>query len=40
MRDLLARPWVKPLLFVLCTLPACWLVGAGLLDRLGANPAR
>ena len=39
MRDLLARPWVKPLLFVLCTLPACWLVGAGLLDRLGANPA-
>ncbi len=35
----LARPWAKPLLFVLCTLPAFWLVGAGLLDRLGANPA-
>ncbi|WP_342132852.1 sulfite oxidase heme-binding subunit YedZ [Hydrogenophaga sp. OTU3427] len=39
MKALLARPWVKPLLFVLCTLPAFWLVGAGLLDRLGANPA-
>jgi sulfoxide reductase heme-binding subunit YedZ len=39
MRDLLAQPWVKPLLFVLCTLPACWLVGAALLDQLGANPA-
>ena len=39
MLALLTRPWVKPLLFVLCTLPAVWLVGAGLLDRLGANPA-
>jgi sulfoxide reductase heme-binding subunit YedZ len=39
MQALLARPWVKPLVFVLCTLPALWLVGAGLLDRLGANPA-
>lgn len=39
MHKLLAQAWVKPLLFVLCTLPAFWLVGAGLLDRLGANPA-
>ena len=39
MNKLLAQPWVKPLLFVLCLLPACWLVGAGLLDQLGANPA-
>ena len=39
MQALLARSWVKPLLFVLCTLPAFWLVGAGLLNQLGANPA-
>ena len=39
MQKLLAQAWVKPMLFVLCTLPAFWLVGAGLLDRLGANPA-
>lgn len=39
MRELLARSWVKPLLFVLCAAPAVWLVGAGLADRLGANPA-
>jgi sulfoxide reductase heme-binding subunit YedZ len=39
MRELLARPWVKPLLFLLCVAPAVWLVGAGLADRLGANPA-
>lgn len=35
----LAKPWVKPALFVLCLLPAVRLVGAGLLDQLGANPA-
>jgi sulfoxide reductase heme-binding subunit YedZ len=39
MNKLLAQAWVKPLLLVLCLLPAVWLVGAGLLDRLGANPA-
>ena len=39
MNKLLAQAWVKPLLFVLCLLPAVWLVGAGLLNQLGANPA-
>ncbi len=35
----LLRPWVKPLLFVLCLLPFAWLVVGALTDRLGANPA-
>jgi sulfoxide reductase heme-binding subunit YedZ len=30
---------VKPVLFVLCLLPALWLVAAAATDRLGANPA-
>ena len=39
MNKLLAQAWVKPLLFVCCALPAVWLVSAGLLNQLGANPA-
>jgi len=39
MNKLLGQVWVKPLLFLLCLLPAVRLVGAGLLDQLGANPA-
>lgn len=39
MRKLLARPAVKPALFVLCLLPLAWLVYAAWADRLGANPA-
>ena len=30
---------VKPALFVLCLLPATWLVWAAVADQLGANPA-
>lgn len=30
---------VKPVVFVLCLLPAAWLVWAALQDQLGANPA-
>lgn len=35
----LSRGWVKPGLFVLCLLPAVWLVLGAATDRLGANPA-
>lgn len=35
----LLHPAVKPLLFVLCLLPAAWLVYAAGTDQLGANPA-
>lgn len=36
---LLQRRAVKPALFVLCLLPALWLVTAAVTDQLGANPA-
>lgn len=36
---LLLHPVVKPLLFVLCLLPAAWLVYAAATEQLGANPA-
>lgn len=39
MNRLLARPWVKPLLWLLCLAPALWLVWSVFMDRLGANPA-
>ena len=35
----LMRPWVKPLVFVLCLLPCLWLLYAAFSDGLGANPA-
>lgn len=36
---LLGHPAAKPLAFVLCLLPALWLVWAAFTDQLGANPA-
>jgi len=39
MRALLGHPATKPLVFVLCLLPACWLFWAAATDQLGANPA-
>lgn len=35
----LGHPAVKPVVFVLCLLPAAWLLWAAFNDRLGANPA-
>lgn len=35
----LMKPWVKPLVWLLCALPLALLVLAGVQDRLGANPA-
>ena len=35
----LLKPWVKPLLWALCAVPALALLGAALLEQLGANPA-
>lgn len=35
----LLRPWVKPLLFVLCLLPFAWLLNGAVANTLGANPA-
>ncbi len=35
----LLGPAVKPLLFLVCLLPALWLVYAAACDQLGANPA-
>lgn len=35
----LLRPWVKPLLFVLCLLPFAWLLNGAVTNTLGANPA-
>ncbi|MGB0721599.1 MAG: sulfite oxidase heme-binding subunit YedZ [Gammaproteobacteria bacterium] len=32
------RPWLKPLVFTLCLLPALVLVGDGLTGNLGVNP--
>ncbi len=43
MRNLLNRwllqSWAKPGLFLLCLLPAIWLVFGAFTDQLGANPA-
>ena len=36
---LLGRGWVKPMLFLVCLLPAAWLFWAAVNDQLGANPA-
>jgi sulfoxide reductase heme-binding subunit YedZ len=38
-RKLLLHPAAKPLVFVLCSLPALWLVYAAVTHQLGANPA-
>jgi len=35
----LMQGWVKPALFLLCLLPAIWLVFSAVSDQLGANPA-
>lgn len=32
------KPWLKPVIFILCLLPLAWLTFALLTDRLGANP--
>jgi sulfoxide reductase heme-binding subunit YedZ len=32
------KPWLKPLVFVVCLLPLVWLGGRLVLDQLGANP--
>ncbi|WP_066474060.1 sulfite oxidase heme-binding subunit YedZ [Comamonas terrae] len=39
MQKQLLRPWVKPLLFVLCLLPFAWLLNGAVANTLGANPA-
>lgn len=38
MRKLLLHPAAKPLVFVLCLIPAAWLVYAAAANQLGANP--
>ncbi|MEK8086857.1 protein-methionine-sulfoxide reductase heme-binding subunit MsrQ [Aquabacterium sp. A3] len=35
----LLAPWAKPVCWALCAVPALALLGAGLADALGANPA-
>ena len=35
----LLRPWVKPVVWVLCALPLAWLIIRAAMDQLGANPA-
>lgn len=35
----LLKPWVKPVLFVLCLLPFAWLLNGAVANTLGANPA-
>lgn len=35
----LLKPWVKPLVWLLCALPAALLLAGGFTDQLGANPA-
>jgi sulfoxide reductase heme-binding subunit YedZ len=35
----LMQGWVKPALFLLCLMPAIWLVYGAVTDHLGANPA-
>ncbi|MBU1190263.1 MAG: sulfoxide reductase heme-binding subunit YedZ [Gammaproteobacteria bacterium] len=32
------KPWIKPVIFILCLLPLAWLIFALLTDQLGANP--
>ena len=39
MNKLLLHPLAKPLVFIACLLPFCWLFYAALGDQLGANPA-
>lgn len=36
---LLARAWVKPLVFISCLVPCGWLLWAAAFHQLGANPA-
>lgn len=36
---LLARAWVKPLVFISCLVPCGWLLWAAVFNQLGANPA-
>ena len=36
----LLKPWVKPVLWVLCALPAVALLVGAVTDNLGANPAK
>ena len=36
----LLKPWVKPVLWVLCALPAVSLLVGAVTDNLGANPAK
>lgn len=36
---LLLKPWVKPLLWLLCAMPFMLLMGRALTEQLGANPA-
>ena len=36
---LLARAWVKPLVFISCLVPCGWLLWAAAFNQLGANPA-
>lgn len=36
----LLKPWVKPVLWVLCALPALALLVGAVTDNLGANPAK
>ena len=36
---LLARPWAKPMVFMLCLMPLGWLLFAAANHQLGANPA-
>ena len=35
----LMKPWIKPVVWLLCAVPLAWLILAGVQDRLGANPA-
>jgi sulfoxide reductase heme-binding subunit YedZ len=39
LQKLLLKPWVKPLLFMLCLLPFAWLLNGAVANTLGANPA-
>lgn len=39
MNRFLLSPGVKPVLFILCLMPAAWLTYAAVTDQLGANPA-
>lgn len=39
LNQLLLKPWAKPLVWGLCAVPFIALIVAGVLDKLGANPA-